>query len=233
MTAHRAGATVQAHADELRVQIQPLGVFSRCLGYFGIETPAARRDRELADEADRCDIGAYGERLTVELVSELGEEGWYGLWSRPIPGADFADADAVLIAPCGTVILLDSKYLSSKGPDGVPRIVRVEGQVLKHGERDCRDIRSILFETKLLTKALREVTEPDQPRASVIPMIVVHNAPVADDGFTLQDVRVLPAHQLLEELRDRVGPRNPALAAQVAAQANQVLPAPAEEAEDE
>ena len=223
MNTDRAGATVQAHSDALRAQIQPLGIISRSLGHFGIETPAARRARELAEEADRFGIGAYGERLTAELVSVLGQEGWKGLWSRPIPGADVADADAVLIAPCGTVILLDSKYLSSEG------LVHPEGPVLKHGKRECRDIRSILFGTDLLAKALRDRTEQGQPRPRVIPMIVVHNTPVADDGFTLQGVRVLPAHQLLDELRDLVGPRDPALAAQVAEQAGRALPAPAEE----
>jgi hypothetical protein len=227
VTANRAGATVQARADELRAQIKPLGPVARCLGYFGIETPAARRGRELAEEADRFEIGGRGERLTVDIVLVLGQDGWYGFWSRPIPGAEFADADAVLVAPCGTVILLDSKYWSRQG------LVHAEGELLKHGERDCRDIRSLLFETKLLTKALREAAEPDQPRPQVIPIIVMHNAPVADEGFTLQGVRVLPAHRLLAELRSLIGPRNPDLASQVARQADQALPAPTEEDEDE
>ncbi|MGW0336704.1 hypothetical protein ACWD0J_33500 [Streptomyces sp. NPDC003011] len=227
MTANRAGAMIQAHADELRARIRPLGFCARFMGYFGVETPAAREARELAEEADRCEVGGRGERLTVEIVSVLGDDGWYGLWSRPIPGAEVLDADAALIPPCGTfIVLLDSKYLSHEG------LVRPEGKVLKHGERDCRDIRSILFATKMLSKALRDVTEQGQPRPSVIPIIVVHNAPVADEGFTLQDVRVLPAHRLLDELRDLVGPSNPALAAQVVAQADQVLPAPDEEDED-
>ncbi|MGW3308104.1 hypothetical protein ACWDG9_16140 [Streptomyces sp. NPDC001073] len=230
MNVDRAGALIQARADELRAQIRPLGLWARFMGYFGVETSAARQARELAEEADRCEVGGRGERLTVEIVSVLGEDGWYGFWSRPIPGANVADADAVLAPPCGTfIVLLDSKYWSSKGHC----LVHAEGKVLKHGERDCRDVRSILFETKMLTKALGEAAERGQHRPSVIPIIVVHNAPVADEGFTLQDVRVLPAHRLLEELRDLVGRRNPALAAQVAEQADRVLRAPAEEDEDE
>ncbi|MEU5476745.1 hypothetical protein [Streptomyces mirabilis] len=228
MNADRAGAMIQARADELRAQIRPLGLWARFMGYFGVETSAARQARELAEEADRCEVGGRGERLTVEIVSALGDDGWYGFWSRPIPGAKVADADTALAPPCGTfIVLLDSKYWSSKG------LVRAEGKVLKHGERDCRDIRSILFETKMLTKALREAAERGQPRPSVIPIIVVHNAPVADEGFTLQDVRVLPAHRLLDELRDLVGRRNPALAAQVAEQADRVLRDPSEEDEYE
>ncbi len=232
MNADRAGAMIQARADELRAQIRPLGLWARFMGYFGVETSGARQARELAEEADRCEVGGRGERLTVEIVSVLGKVGWYGFWSRPIPGAKVADADAVLVPPCGTfVVLLNSKYWSSKGLG--QGLVRAEGKILKHGERDCRDIRSILFETKMLTEALRKAADRGQPRPSVIPIIVVHNAPVADEGFTLQNVRVLPPHRLLEELSDLVGRRNPALASQVAEQADRVLRAPAKEDEDE
>ena len=156
------------------------------------------------------EAGAVGERLTAQLLAPLAREGWYGLYDRAIPGADRANADHVLVPPCGRfVVLLDSKLWSAKQP-----VHAFDGR-LQHGTEDRSGcIRSVRFETDLVARALN---------VPVLPIIAVHNAPVAGDGFVVDRVKVIPADRLLSVLRGVAGRRSPA-AAELAARANAVLP---------
>jgi hypothetical protein len=68
-----------------------------------------------------------------------------------------------------------------------------------HGDRvDDRALRSVRFEADMVSRALG---------VTVQPLIAVHRAPVAGQGFILQDVPVIPAGRLVELLRGNDGPR--------------------------
>ncbi|MDX3283996.1 nuclease-related domain-containing protein, partial [Streptomyces scabiei] len=132
------------------------------------------------------------------LLRVLEREGWRVLHDRAIPGARTANADHVLVSPGARVFVVDSKLWSVKGP--ARGVVRPVGGQLMHGDRvDARSIGSVRFEADMVSRALG---------VQVQPLIAVHNAPVAGQGFILQDVPVVPAGRLVDLLRGNDGPRS-------------------------
>ncbi|WP_158713901.1 nuclease-related domain-containing protein [Streptomyces seoulensis] len=187
------------------------GVWRRFLAALGL-SPAARR----ADaHAAACNAGAEGERRTAALLQPLEAVGWKVLHDRAIPGARSANADHVLVSPGARVFLVDSKLWSSR------YLVHAAGGTLWHGEAGhkpanrSRDLRSVLYETDLIARALG---------VPVQPVIAVHNAPVAGSGFTVREVPVVPTDRLVEVLRVNDGPPARREAAALARRATVVLP---------
>jgi hypothetical protein len=169
--------------------------------------PAARR----ADaRAAACDAGAVGEQATAALIRPLEMAGWTVLHDRAIPGARKANADHVLVSPGARVVMVDSKLWSGWYP------VHAVGGRLMHGRMDRhRSVEAVLYETGLISRALG---------VPVQPLIAVHNAPVAGDGFLVGGVPVVPAVRLVELLRGNDGPVDRAAAGVLARRAVEVLP---------
>lgn len=163
------------------------------LSRLGVTVHTRRADAQ----ARAWDAGAKGETDTVALLSVLEREGWRVLHDRAIPGARTANADHVLVSPGARVFVVDSKLWSARGPGG--GLVRPVGGRLMHGDRvDDRAIRSVRFEADMVSRVLG---------VPVQPLIAVHRAPVAGQGFILQEVPVVPAGRLVHLLRGNDGPR--------------------------
>ncbi|MCZ0983862.1 NERD domain-containing protein [Streptomyces diastatochromogenes] len=209
--------SAQARADALRAAQQPTGWWGRLKALLGFTAPVSA---EAAAEIRNWDAGAEGERRTTELLRPLGQEGWYGLYDRAVPGADVANVDFFLVAPSGRVFTVDAKLWSRDG------LVRAANGRLLHGDRPYdRVLPSVLFETRQIEAELQKaLPRTGRGRTGVTPVIAMHNAPVDGGGFTLEGVRIVPADRLLGLLRSQAGPADPQWAATVAAAAERVLP---------
>lgn len=195
-----------AKAAALRAQAVPRGLKRRFLALVGMDRTGAH----LEAEARSWDAGEEGERRTKALLVPFGREGWEVLHDRRIPGARKANADHVLVAPSGRVFLVDSKLWHGRAR------VRVVGGQLAHGNvGKAKEVDTLLFETRLVERALGAV---------VTPLIAVHNAPVDGGGFIVRGVPVVPADRLVELLRRNAGRPDPARARALAEQARRVLP---------
>lgn len=194
-----AGGSAARWGEEQRAAVRR-GVWRRLLAVLGLSAAARRADARAA----ACDAGAVGEQRTAALLQPLEAAGWLVLHDRAIPGARRANADHVLVSPGARVFLVDSKLWSARYP------VHERDGLLWHGEAGrpqadrSRVVRSVLYETDLVARA---VGVPVQP------VIAVHNATVAGNGFMVQDVPVLPAGRLVEVLVGNDGPRNASAAA--------------------
>jgi hypothetical protein len=95
-------------------------------------------------------------------------------------------------------------------------LVREQGGRLWHGDRYAdKAIDSLLFETKLVGRALE---------VPVQPVVAVHNAPVAGGGFFVREVPVVSADRLVRVLVGNDGARDAAGAWLLAERAKGVLP---------
>lgn len=204
-----ADSSAATRAAALRAQAVPKGLKRRFLALLGMDREGAR----LQAEARCWDAGEEGERRTKELLkATLALEGWGVLHDRRIPGARKANADHVLVAPSARVFLVDSKMWHRRDHARV----RVVGGRLTHGDADKdQQIRGVLYEAKLVERALR---------VPVTPLTAVHNVPVDGGGFVLRGVPVVPADRLVELLRRNAGRPDPARARALAERARRVLP---------
>ncbi|MEU8469536.1 nuclease-related domain-containing protein [Streptomyces sp. NPDC029006] len=199
-----AGGSAARWGEEQRRAARK-GVWRWLLAALGLNPAARRADARAA----QCDAGAIGEQRTAVLLQPLEAAGWTVLHDRAIPGARTANADHVLVSPGGRVFLVDSKLWSGRYP------VHAIGGRLLHGREDrSQSVRSILYETDLVTQAVR---------APVQPVIAMHNAPVDGGGFIVEDVPVAPAARLVEVLVGNDGPWSPS-AVRLAATVTRVLP---------
>ncbi|MFF4409880.1 nuclease-related domain-containing protein [Streptomyces sp. NPDC001404] len=211
-----AGSSAQARAAALRAAQQPADWWLRLQVRLGV---AAAIAPEAGADAARWEAGAEGERRTAALLMPLAEEGWYGLWDRHVPDSARANADHVLITPGGRALLADAKLWSGKYR------VRIRNGRLHHGDSDYGDsIDNVRYEASQIQKAIRRQLGLRGSSLVVTPLIVMHNAPVDNGGFTHQGVRVVPADRAVAVLRSLAGLPDPALAATVAAAAESVLP---------
>ncbi|MFD5882595.1 nuclease-related domain-containing protein [Streptomyces yangpuensis] len=212
-----AGNSAQERAEKILRGGKATGVLARLRALVGLQTePSAAA----VAEAARWSAGAEGERRTAELVGRLAEEGWFGLFDRHIPGLQSANADIVLIGPDGQVAAIDAKLWHGRA-----RVEAADGRLF-HGEKDCSGvIRNVRFETDHIQRGLREALRRRGAARvpAVVPLIAMHNAPVADGGFSLDGVRIVPADRLLAVLRQMIGRPDPEWAALVAAAAGQLL----------
>lgn len=191
-----AGASAAAKAAQLR-QTACGGLLRRVLALLGWDRRGAR-----AEHVARCwDAGAEGEGRTAELLAPLGGqggEGWFGFYDRALPGGGRANADHVLVSPCGRLLVnVDSKLWSGR--------FRVHSGAggLWHGTVDrTRSLKAVRHETRRIQEGLRE---RGVHGVRVVTVIAVHNAPVTGGGFETGGVRVIPAGRLLTVLRGLAG----------------------------
>ncbi|WP_093803965.1 NERD domain-containing protein [Streptomyces sp. Wb2n-11] len=200
-----AGRSADAWAKSLRAGARR-GLWRRLLAWLGVGSYVRRAEAQAA----QAEAGAEGERRTAALLAPLAEEGWYGLYDRALPRGGKANADFVLVPPCGRLVVnVDAKLWSGRWE------VHCEGGPLFHGTHDrSRSVSSLLYETREIVAALG---------VPVVPVMAVHNAPVADGRFVTAGITVLPADQLVVFLRSLVGRPDPGRAASLAGAAGRVL----------
>lgn len=200
-----AGSSAAARAAELRARARR-GVWRRVLSLMGVSWHTARADAR----AGRWDAGALGEKYTAELLRPLAGEGWYGLYDRALPRGGRANADFVLIPPCGRLAVnVDAKLWSGRYR------VHCQGGPLFHGTADrARAVNSILYESREIAAGLG---------VRVVPVTAVWNAPVEGGRFETCGVTVLPSDALLGFLRRLSGPADPRQAEALAQRAAHVL----------
>lgn len=188
--ARAAGWSAAARAQEIRRKARG-GPVRRVLRAMGLDLGQAAAEAS----AGRWEVGARGEELTAELLRPLAAAGWAGFYDRQLPGGSSrANVDHVLIPPRGDLlVLVDAKFWSAKWP--VRRGAR--GQLL-HGTADREQAaRSLRYEARVLR---------DRLRVPVVPVMCVHNAPVARPGrFALEGLTVVEAGQLLTVLGQWAG----------------------------
>lgn len=200
-----AGGSAAARAAALRAGARR-GLWRHALSLLGVRVHTRRADALAA----RSDAGAEGERRTAQLLAPLAAEGWHGLYDRALPRGGKANADFVLIPPCGSLIVnVDAKLWSARWE------VHCTGGPLFHGTHDrSRTVKALLYETREITAALG---------VRVIPVMAVHNAPVASGRFETAGITVLPADVLVVFLRSLAGQPDPYRAGSLAHAAAAVL----------
>ncbi len=203
-----AGGSAARWGQELRAGARR-GPWRRLLTVLGVKAHTRRADAHAA----ACDAGAAGEARTALLLAPLQAAGWRVLHDRRIPGARRANADHIVITPAARVYVVDSKLWSAKWP------VHAEGGRLTHGDAArggdrSRSVRSLLFETQLVERALEWPVQP---------LMVIHNAPVAGGRFVVSGIPVVPATMLVHALVLNERARDPR-AVLLAERAERVLP---------
>lgn len=205
-----AGWSAGAKAAAIRQEGRPTGVRGVLLRMVGRGGPNAATEAVAA----RWEAGQKGEQMTAALLTELKPEGWGGFYDRALPRGR-SNFDAVLIPPCGGfAVNLDSKLWSKhRGP------VSRRGDRLMHGgergEDRTRTLESVMYESRELAKLVN---------VRVVPIVVVHSAPVQGGKFVLGGVRVLGAPLLLPVLRSLAGAPDPMAFLELAVRANARLP---------
>ena len=177
------GASAAARARALRTP------WVRLATAVGIST----RAEQLASNSV---AGAVGEQLTAKLLAPLSGEGWVVLHDRALPRSR-ANVDHLLFSPRCVVVLPDSKLWSARY-----RVRVVDGRLL-HGQLDVTSrLDGIRYEAAAVARLLG---------VPVVPLVVVHGAPVDGGGLVLDGIRIVPADRLLPVLRalDQVPAQRP------------------------
>jgi hypothetical protein len=156
--------------------------------------------------------GVVGEQRTAALIDPLRRAGWSVRHDLAIPGSR-ANVDHMLIPPHGQyAIVLDSKLWSAKrGPVTVRN-----GRLVHGGEDRQRAVETVLWEASKVRAALG---------VRVVPLVVVHSAPVTP-GLAVDGVTVVGADQLLPllHMHARRSRPNPARVLHIAQAAARALP---------
>lgn len=206
-----AGWSAAAKAAQVREEARG-GLLRRVLRALGVDPGAARTEAV----AGRWEAGARGEQMTAALLQVLADEGWGAWHDRALPTGR-ANFDHVLLPPCATFLaLVDSKLWSRRRGE-----VWGKAGVLRHGDEDrSGSLRSLEYEARVLSRELGRVgvTVP------VVPVMVVHSAPVASGKTRAGEVTVLQADQLAGFLRGLARRPDRARFDLLAAAASTVLP---------
>jgi hypothetical protein len=186
-------------------------VLRRFLRALGVDPGAARTEAV----AGRWEAGARGEEMTAVLLDALSGEGWGAWHDRALPTGR-ANFDHVLAPPCGRfVVLVDSKLWSKRWP------VRVVRGCLRHGDADRSGaVKALQYEARVLGRELAA----QGVRVPVVPVMVVHSAPVAGGEFEVEGIRVVEAGRLLPLLRGMAGPGDAVAFDRLRAAGGAVLP---------
>lgn len=211
-----AGWSAAAKAREL-VEKGRGGRVRRALAVVGLD-PLAGRTAAARAEAGRWEAGARGEELTAGLLAPLAAEGWRGFYDRALPSGP-ANLDHVLIPPgAGMVVLVDSKLWSRRRGE----VRRAGDGRLRHGREDREPAAGAVRHE---ARALAGELERAGAGVRVVPVIVVHSAPVAGGRFALDGgVTVVGAGGLVRLLRGWAGEPDPRAFVRLAAAADSVLP---------
>jgi hypothetical protein len=199
-----AGGSAARWGAQLRADARR-GPWRRLLTLLGVKAHTRRADAQAAD----CDAGAVGEARTAALLAPLQAAGWRVLHDRRIPGARRANADHIVISPAGRVYVVDSKLWTAN-----ERVHAPSGHLMHGSASRAQSVRSLLFETKLVERALGH---------SVQPLMVMHNAPIVGGRLVVEGIPVMPASMLVQALVFNDGARDPG-ALLLAERADRVLP---------
>ncbi|WP_406501560.1 NERD domain-containing protein [Streptomyces sp. NBC_01590] len=139
--------------------------------------------------ARRAEIGAQGEQATALLIDPLRSRGWVIMHSLALPSGR-TDVDHLAFSPTGAVILPDTKKWSSRYR------IRTSGGRLYHGTLDVTDrLKGLRRGAAAVSSALG---------VPVIPLVVMHGAPIEGGELTVDGIRIVPADRVADVL-DRLG----------------------------
>ncbi|MGW2863329.1 nuclease-related domain-containing protein [Streptomyces sp. NPDC001205] len=206
-----AGSSAAAHAQALRTQARQ-GLWRRIQARLGIGAAIRRADAI----AGRWERGAQAEAATARLLRPLEAQGWYVWHDRALPGSR-ANLDTVLVAPDGTVVVLDTKGWARNAVTALRGGRVCCGREDRHGQVE-----------KVASYAIRIAKLLGVPQ--VVPVVLVHGSPVAGGYLAARvpglpgPVYVLTPDNAVQILTAAPRYRNPARAAQVAAVAKELLP---------
>jgi hypothetical protein len=131
--------------------------------------------------------GARGERATAHRLRRLERHGYVVLHDLQVPGSR-ANVDHLAIGPAG-VFVIDSKRYAGRltlGPDGM----------LWYGRYPlAQQLATAVWATLRVAEALQL-----PPEVPVIPLLVIHRAPIPWGGLTVAGVQVIPPSGLADTL---------------------------------
>lgn len=209
MTGYSNSAAREAAAIRARAR---KGVWRRLTAAVGLNPAATRADARAALWAH----GAAGETATAGMLAQL-PAGWQVRHDVQLQGRRF-NLDHVLIAPEGTVVVLDTKTWHR----GYPTVLRA-GRVHCGGQDRHDQVEKVAGYAQKISVAL------GLPGVVVLPLLVVHGSPVAGGYLDVRvpgvaaPVYVLGPAWLVPTLAGAPKERNPARAAVVAGRVDVVL----------
>lgn len=210
VTAYRNSAAREAAAIRARAR---KGVWRRLTAALGVNPHARAADAQAALWAR----GAQGELATAGLLKPLTRHGWHVRHDLRLPGSR-ANLDHVLIAPEGTVVVLDTKTWHRGRPT-----------VLRGGRVCCGTEDRHAQVEKVAGYAARVHAALGMPDVVVWPLLVVHGSPVEGGELAVRVpgwgdfVYVMGSARLVPRLQAAVKVRDARRAAVVAARVDAVL----------
>ncbi|MFD8774525.1 NERD domain-containing protein [Streptomyces sp. NPDC059916] len=145
----------------------------------GVQTVRGRQAAQFA-------AGARGERRTGRLLGVLRLLGWTVLHDLALPTGR-ANVDHLVVSFWGVVVVVDSKQWDARFA------VRAVGGRLLHGDRDVTDrLRGLRHETDTVSRVLG---------VPVIPLVVMHGAPVDGGALIFDGIRIVTAQSAVPVLR--------------------------------
>jgi hypothetical protein len=131
--------------------------------------------------------GARGERATARRLQRLERHGYVVLNDLQVPGSH-ANVDHLAVGPAG-VFVIDSKYYRGALQLGV------DGMLWYGGYPLAQQLATAVWATLRVAEALQL-----PPEVPVVPLLVIHRAPVPWGGLTVAGVQVIPPSALANTL---------------------------------
>jgi hypothetical protein len=131
--------------------------------------------------------GARGERATARRLRRLERHGYVLLHDLQVPGSH-ANVDHLAIGPAG-VFVIDSKYYRGALQLGA------DGMLWYGGYPLAQQLATAVWASVRVAEALQL-----PPEVPVVPLLVIHRAPVPWGGLTVAGVQVIPPSALGEVL---------------------------------
>jgi hypothetical protein len=164
------------------------GLLDPWLATLAAAAGAAWRLRFRASQPTRAWAdGARGERATAHRLRRLERHGYLVLHNLQVPGSR-ANLDHLAIGPAGVFVIDSKRYTGrvSLGPDGM----------LWYGRYPlAQQLATAVWATLRVAEALQL-----PPEVPVVPLLVIHRAPVPWGGLTVAGVQVIPPSALADTL---------------------------------
>ena len=131
--------------------------------------------------------GARGEHATARRLQRLERHGYAVLHDLQVPGSH-ANLDHLAIGPAG-VFVIDSKYYRG------PLQLGVDGMLWYGRYPLAQQLATAVWATLRVAETLQL-----PPEVPVVPLLVIHRAPVPWGGLTVAGVQVIPPRALADAL---------------------------------
>ena len=131
--------------------------------------------------------GARGERATARRLRRLERHGYMVLHDLQVPGSQ-TNLDHLAVGPAG-VFVIDSKYYRGALQLGVDGMLWYAGYPL------AQQLATAVWASVRVAEALQL-----PPEVPVVPLLVIHRAPVPWGGLTVAGVQVIPPSALANTL---------------------------------